>query len=76
MPATTVHSDMLRYYGQGRESGRLERGLGLLEGILRTREILERILAPAPATIWDVGGAMGVYAFGLAIAHKPELASG
>jgi ubiquinone/menaquinone biosynthesis C-methylase UbiE len=42
----------------GSRHGELER--------VRTREILARHLPPAPATIFDVGGAAGVYAFPLA----------
>src|SRR4029077_12818285 len=42
----------------GSHHGELER--------LRTHEILARHLPPTPATIFDVGGAAGVYAFALA----------
>jgi ubiquinone/menaquinone biosynthesis C-methylase UbiE len=53
------------HYQQTRESQRLLQGVGELER-LRTKLILERHLAPPPATIFDVGGAAGVYAFPLA----------
>src|SRR5208282_6634933 len=44
---------------------RLSAGLGELEQ-LRTQAILARHLPLPPATIFDVGGASGVYAFPLA----------
>jgi ubiquinone/menaquinone biosynthesis C-methylase UbiE len=42
----------------GSRQGELER--------LRTQDILARFLPPVPATIFDIGGAAGVYAFPLA----------
>jgi len=53
------------YYLQGAEIDRLSAAQGELER-LRTQQILGRHLPPAPATILDVGGASGVYAFPLA----------
>ncbi len=53
------------HYLQTREWERLSAGLGELER-LRTRAILARYLPPAPATIFDVGGGAGIYAFPLA----------
>lgn len=54
------------YYAEsGVESDRLEHGQGLLEK-LRTRDLLKRFLPPAPAVVYDIGGAEGVYAFDLA----------
>jgi ubiquinone/menaquinone biosynthesis C-methylase UbiE len=53
------------HYLQGAEDGRLAAAQGELER-LRTQEILGRLLPPAPATIFDLGGATGVYAFPLA----------
>jgi ubiquinone/menaquinone biosynthesis C-methylase UbiE len=53
------------YYLQTKESERLSAGRGELER-LRTQAILARNLPPAPATIFDVGGAAGIHAFPLA----------
>ena len=53
------------YYLQGREAERLLDGPGDLER-LRTHAILASHLPPAPATIFDIGGGAGIYAFPLA----------
>jgi ubiquinone/menaquinone biosynthesis C-methylase UbiE len=53
------------YYALGEEETRLDPGGFSLERV-RTQLILRRVLPPAPATILDVGGAAGVYAFWLA----------
>ena len=53
------------HYRQTKEAERLSNGRGELER-LRTQLILARNLPPPPATIFDVGGAAGVYAFPLA----------
>lgn len=53
------------HYRQAQESERLAEGAGELERI-RTQAILGRYLPPPPATIFDIGGAAGVYAFPLA----------
>ena len=55
----------LANYNAGVEVGRLHRGLGLIE-FARTKEILLEELPPPPATIYDIGGAYGEYAFFLA----------
>jgi len=60
-----VASEILDYYGKGKEEQRLTASLGRLEW-LRTWEILERHLPPAPASVLDVGGGTGVYALPLA----------
>jgi len=57
--------EILEYYERGGEWHRLSAGTGRLE-FLRTLDILERALPPAPARIVDVGGATGVYAKPLA----------
>jgi len=54
---------ILAYYNLGQESARLS-GPSLER--LRTESILRRFLPAAPATILDIGGADGVYAFPLA----------
>ena len=52
------------HYQQTHEAERLSSSFGELER-LRTEAILVRHLPPPPATIFDVGGAAGVYAFPL-----------
>lgn len=47
------------------ETTRLSADIGPLE-FARTKELLQRLLAPAPATVVDVGGAAGPYSFWLA----------
>jgi ubiquinone/menaquinone biosynthesis C-methylase UbiE len=53
------------YYSRGEEEKRLEGADFPLERI-RTQLILRRVLPPPPATVLDVGGAAGVYAYWLA----------
>jgi ubiquinone/menaquinone biosynthesis C-methylase UbiE len=53
------------YYNEAPEESRLEHGAFRLEE-LRTRELIERHLPPPRATVIDVGGAAGAYAFWLA----------
>lgn len=60
-----IPKEIESHYHQTRESERLSQGLGELERF-RTQAILARYLPPSPATIFDVGGAAGVYAFPLA----------
>jgi ubiquinone/menaquinone biosynthesis C-methylase UbiE len=60
-----IDGDIRRFYEQGREQGRLTRGVGTLE-LVRTQELLERLLPPPPAEVLDVGGGPGVYAAWLA----------
>ncbi len=57
--------EILRFYEETAESGRLKSGSGLLERV-RTEEILSRYLPAPPATILDVGGGPGIYAGWLA----------
>lgn len=52
------------FYENGVEIGRLERGLGLVEGF-RTKELIGRFLAPHMA-VFDIGGGAGYYADWLA----------
>jgi ubiquinone/menaquinone biosynthesis C-methylase UbiE len=61
-----IPEEIESHYRQTKESKRLAaNGRGELER-LRTQAILARSLPPAPAIIYDVGGAAGVYAFPLA----------
>lgn len=53
------------YYDQAPEESRLEMGVFRLEE-LRTRELILRHIPEPPATVLDVGGAAGAYAFWLA----------
>jgi SAM-dependent methyltransferase len=59
-----IPSEILDYYDRGREELRLDASLGRLERI-RTWEILERYLPPAPSCVLDVGGGTGMYALPL-----------
>ena len=60
-----ISKEIEGHYQQVLESERLSEGVGELERV-RTQAILARYLPPAPAVIYDVGGAAGVYAFPLA----------
>ncbi|WP_067134217.1 class I SAM-dependent methyltransferase [Microtetraspora malaysiensis] len=57
--------EIMDYYLRGRENERLRSGRGRLE-LWRTRDVLRRVLPPAPARVLDVGGAGGVHAEWLA----------
>ena len=50
-----IASEILDYYSEGKEERRLRASLGRLERI-RTWEIMERHLPPAPSRLLDVGG--------------------
>jgi ubiquinone/menaquinone biosynthesis C-methylase UbiE len=64
-PMANSDSPIAAHYATGYEEDRLGAGPGQLERI-RTQEILERYLPPAPARVVDVGGGPGVYAAWLA----------
>lgn len=53
------------HYDLGVEGDRLKHSTGKLE-FHRTQELIARFLPPPPATVFDIGGATGVYAFPLA----------
>ncbi len=57
--------EALLHYEEGREAERLLNSVGQIE-LVRTQELLSRYLPPPPATIFDVGGGTGIYAFWLA----------
>jgi SAM-dependent methyltransferase len=61
----SLRRDIIRYYETGQEAGRLEAPFFRWEKI-RTLDLLDRFLPPAPAVILDVGGGAGAYAFPLA----------
>lgn len=52
--------EIIRYYEQTREDGRLARGWGALE-LARTQELILRHLPKPPQVVLDVGGAAGIY---------------
>lgn len=56
---------MRAYYEQGKERDRLAGAKGALE-YERSKEILQRRIPPAPATVADIGGGPGRYALWLA----------
>ena len=63
--ATEVDPDIIEFYSRDPEESRLEQGSSQLEAA-RTRELIERNAPAPPATVLDVGGAAGAYAFWLA----------
>jgi ubiquinone/menaquinone biosynthesis C-methylase UbiE len=67
-------SDIIDHYAStGYEDKRLVTGIGRLE-VVRTREIIQRYLAPTPQVIIDAGGGTGPYAFWLAeLGHTVHL---
>ncbi|MDX1420155.1 MAG: class I SAM-dependent methyltransferase [Rubricoccaceae bacterium] len=64
-PASDPLSDVIAHYAAADEPARLQRGASQLEAA-RTRELIRRHAPPAPATVLDVGGGGGAYAFWLA----------
>jgi SAM-dependent methyltransferase len=60
-----IDPDVLAFYQNGRERERLAIDGGTLE-LIRTQELLQRALPPAPAVVLDVGGGPGIYAAWLA----------
>jgi SAM-dependent methyltransferase len=62
---SSLEREILRYYEAGQEDERLDNAFFRWEKI-RTFDLLQRFLPPAPAVILDVGGASGAYAFPLA----------
>jgi 2-polyprenyl-3-methyl-5-hydroxy-6-metoxy-1,4-benzoquinol methylase len=61
-----VEDDITAHYAHGREASRLTRSAhGRLE-LVRTRELVRRVLPPPPARVLDVGGGTGVHAHWLA----------
>ena len=65
MDSHQIDPAITAFYEQTPEEDRLEHGPFLLEA-LRTKELIQRYIQPAPATVVDVGGAAGAYAFWLA----------
>ncbi len=65
--------ELLAYYEQDKEDGRLRAGRGRLE-FWRTQDVLRRALPPAPSRVLDVGGGTGVHAEWLAVdGYRVEL---
>jgi len=64
-PEPQLDPAIAAYYTRFAEEDRHARGLHQLEAH-RTRQLIERHAPPAPATVLDVGGAAGAYAFWLA----------
>jgi SAM-dependent methyltransferase len=64
-PAAHVREEILAYYAQGKEDGRLRQGSERLE-FWRTQDVLRRLLPAAPARVLDVGGGSGIHAEWLA----------
>lgn len=64
-PPVNIDPLIAAYYDRAPEESRLEHGAFRLEE-LRTRELINRHAPPPPATVLDIGGAAGAYAFWLA----------
>jgi ubiquinone/menaquinone biosynthesis C-methylase UbiE len=64
-PSVHIDPAIRSYYERSPEETRLELGPSQLEQ-RRTRELIVRHAPPPPATVLDVGGAAGAYAFWLA----------
>jgi len=64
-PPAGFDPDIGEYYERAPEETRLDTGPFLLEAV-RTCELIERFAPPPPATVLDVGGGAGAYAFWLA----------
>lgn len=64
-PKNGISPEIHRFYDRFDEEKRLLTGFGQLERV-RTQDILERHLPPAPAVILDIGGGAGIYSFWLA----------
>lgn len=65
--------EIVAYYTQNSEAGRLESGCGALE-FARTQELVLRYLPPPPATVFDIGGGVGAYARWLSeLGHRVHL---
>ena len=56
---------MISHYESIEEEDRLSSGSGALE-LVRSQELIDRVLPPPPAVILDVGGGPGVYSCWLA----------
>jgi ubiquinone/menaquinone biosynthesis C-methylase UbiE len=52
--------EVLEFYNDGAERGRLERGLGKVE-LYRTKEILKKYIKNSNNIIFDIGGGIGIY---------------
>ncbi|WP_246061728.1 class I SAM-dependent methyltransferase [Paenibacillus oralis] len=65
--------EVLNFYNQGAEIGRLQRGIGKLEWE-RTQELISRYLPPQKNVIYDIGGGIGVYSSWLShLGHEVHL---
>lgn len=65
--------EILSYYNNGAEIGRLERGIGVIE-FERTKEIISRYLSKNKQVIYDIGGGIGVYSNWLSnLGHEVHL---
>ena len=60
-----IPEELANHYVSGYEANRLQIGAGILDRE-RSRELMQRFLPPAPATILDIGGGPGGHALWLA----------
>lgn len=61
----SIPEEIINFYSQGKEAGRLGRGIGPLE-FTRTKELILRHILPPPAVVADIGGGPGTYSCWLA----------
>ncbi len=78
-PLPVTDASLQSYYALGKEAARLTEGLGRVE-YLRTVELLDRVLPPAPAVVADIGGGPGIYtdhllSLGHRVAHRDIVAA-
>lgn len=67
------YEQILKFYNDGAEIGRLQRGIGKIE-YERTLDILKRHLPTKKQVVYDVGGGIGVYSSWLAnLGHEVHL---
>lgn len=64
-PTDGIDLSIGEYYSRAQEERRLDQGPFLLEHA-RTQQFLQRFVPAPPATVLDIGGGAGVYAFWLA----------
>ena len=64
-PQESLPREILEFYNEGKELGRLSQGLGRLE-LVRIQELIGRYFPPSPAVVFDIGGGPGVHSLWLA----------
>jgi 2-polyprenyl-3-methyl-5-hydroxy-6-metoxy-1,4-benzoquinol methylase len=69
----SVNNQILKYYNNGAEIGRLHRGIGKIE-LERTKKLMLRYLPTQRKVVYDIGGGIGVYSSWLAsLGHEVHM---